>query len=237
MAKDKKSFLLYCDLLATVDELTDDEAGKLFKHVLRYVNDLNPEPPDKITKIAFEPIKQSLKRDLVKYESIKQKRSIAGQASAEAKKAVKEQQISTNLTSVESEQQNATQSTVSDNVTVSVSVSDNVKVNNIEERKLKFASTLTPFIPTYGINLINDFYRYWTEPNRSETKLRCELEKTWSLERRLETWAKRDNSFLNKNKLSNQKDIKHGISQSNFGANGPGPTPGNLHSGRKDFNT
>jgi hypothetical protein len=68
MAKDKKSFVAYCDWLESFEELTDEEAGKLAKHLFRYVNDLNPEPPDKITKMCFIPIKQSLKRDLVKYE-------------------------------------------------------------------------------------------------------------------------------------------------------------------------
>ena len=68
MAKDKKSFVAYCDWLESFEELTDEEAGKLAKHLFRYVNDLNPEAPDKITKMCFIPIKQSLKRDLVKYE-------------------------------------------------------------------------------------------------------------------------------------------------------------------------
>ena len=78
MADNKKSFLLYCDLLHTVKKLNDEQAGKLFKHVLEYVNDLNPETEDIITDLCFEPIKQSLKRDLRKYESTCKKRSDAG---------------------------------------------------------------------------------------------------------------------------------------------------------------
>ena len=78
MADNKKSFLLYCDLIHTVKKLTDEQAGKLFKHALEYVNDLNPETDDIITDLCFEPIRQSLKRDLKKYEKIKQKKSEAG---------------------------------------------------------------------------------------------------------------------------------------------------------------
>ena len=74
MAKDKKSFLLYVDLIHTVEKLTDEQAGKLFKHVLRYVNDKNPES-DQFTEVVFEPIKQTLKRDLEKYEGIRQRNS------------------------------------------------------------------------------------------------------------------------------------------------------------------
>ena len=46
MAKDKKSFILYCDLIYTVDQLTDEQSGRLFKHILHYVNDKNPETDD-----------------------------------------------------------------------------------------------------------------------------------------------------------------------------------------------
>jgi hypothetical protein len=75
MATDKKSFLIYCDIIHTVEQLTDEQAGDLFKHILRYVNDLNPQSDSVITKIAFEPIRQALKRDLDKYESIRKRNS------------------------------------------------------------------------------------------------------------------------------------------------------------------
>lgn len=73
MAKDKKSVLLYCDIIHTVEELDDVDAGLLFKHYLRYINDQNPEPPSKLIKIVFEPIKQNLKRDLRKWEEKSQR--------------------------------------------------------------------------------------------------------------------------------------------------------------------
>ena len=73
MAKDKKGFLLYCDIIHTIEKLTDEQAGKLFKHVLRYVTDQDPVAEDMLTEIAFEPIKQTLKRDLQKYEGIRQR--------------------------------------------------------------------------------------------------------------------------------------------------------------------
>jgi hypothetical protein len=69
MAKDKKSVLIYVDWISIFDELSDEEAGKLVKHLFRYVNDRNPEAPDRLTKLLFEPIKQTLKRDLVNYQT------------------------------------------------------------------------------------------------------------------------------------------------------------------------
>lgn len=65
----------------------------------------------------------------------------------------------------------------------------------MEERKQKFASTLEPFNKQYNREMLVKFFKYWTEPNKSGTKFRQELEKTWELSRRLETWASNDKDF------------------------------------------
>jgi len=83
MAKDKNSFLLYCDLLHTVEKMPDEKAGQLMKHILRYVNDQNPKTDDLIIQLTFEPIKQRLKRDLKEWESKRNKRSEAGKKGME----------------------------------------------------------------------------------------------------------------------------------------------------------
>jgi len=70
MAENKKSFLLYCDIIHTINKLSDEQSGILFKHILSYVNDQHPETNDVIIDLVFEPIKQGLKRDLEKYLSI-----------------------------------------------------------------------------------------------------------------------------------------------------------------------
>lgn len=69
------------------------------------------------------------------------------------------------------------------------------KEEKLLARKKIFASTLEPFVSVYGKDLVNEFYKYWTEPNKSGTKFKQELQATWSLERRLETWAKNDKTF------------------------------------------
>jgi hypothetical protein len=70
MAENKRSFLLYTDIYFTVKKLSDEQSGKLFKHILSYVNDENPVLNDVIIDLVFEPIKQQLKRDLKRYECI-----------------------------------------------------------------------------------------------------------------------------------------------------------------------
>jgi hypothetical protein len=82
MAKDKKGFILYADQKAIFEQLPNDKAGELIKFIFSYVNDENPETDDLIIKLGFTPIQQQLKRDLVKYEETKEKRSEAGKAGA-----------------------------------------------------------------------------------------------------------------------------------------------------------
>ena len=79
--------------------------------------------------------------------------------------------------------------------------------NNIESRKLKFANTLTIYLSKYGKEFIREFYDYWTEPNKSNTLFKQELERTWSLERRLGTWARNERPYV-KTPIENKPTLK-----------------------------
>lgn len=46
-----------------------------------------------------------------------------------------------------------------------------------------------------------DFIAYWCEPNRSKTKLRFELQKTFSIPHRLRTWEKNAKTFSKKSSV------------------------------------
>ena len=195
MADNKKSFLLYCDSYSMIKQLPDDVAGRLLKHIFSYVNDENPVSDELLINIAFEPIKQQLKRDLLKWESETKERSNAGKKGMENRWAEhnKKKQSITNDNTVINPITNITDS-------VTVSVNDNVTVNEKKQnikvdigfRKLKFSDTLKPYLEKYGKDTLNDFYKYWTEPNKSGTKFRQESEKFWDLEKRLNTWASRE---------------------------------------------
>lgn len=75
--------------------------------------------------------------------------------------------------------------------TVEVEVKSSIEELTNKRRK-EFGETLASFLPTYGKDMLNDFYRYWTEMNPSRSKFRAEMEKTWELSRRLQTWASRN---------------------------------------------
>ncbi len=111
MAENKKSFVAYADWKETFDALSDEKAGQLIKHIFAYVNDENPESEDMLINAVFASIKQTLKRDLRKWEKQYTQRVEAGKRSAQVRKH--------NSTVVNGRSVSSTDS-------VSVSVSDNI---------------------------------------------------------------------------------------------------------------
>ncbi|MDR1556215.1 MAG: DUF4373 domain-containing protein [Tannerellaceae bacterium] len=65
----------------------------------------------------------------------------------------------------------------------------------LEKRKKEFYNTLVPFVDRYPKETVRSFFDYWSEKNRSGSKMRFELEKTWEVGRRLATWANREKGF------------------------------------------
>ncbi|MBA7475646.1 hypothetical protein ES707_11018 [subsurface metagenome] len=68
---------------------------------------------------------------------------------------------------------------------------DNSPPNRIEIREELFKSEVFNF-KNYPTSMLQEFLEYWTEPNKSGTKMRFELERTWSLKRRLSRWESND---------------------------------------------
>ena len=183
MAQDKKGFILYADQKALFEQLPNDKAGELIKFIFAYVNDEDPVTEDLIINLAFTPIKQQLKRDLIKFEETKEKRSEAGKAGANKRWQ--------NIANDSKRISTIAKIAVNDNVNVNVKE----KVIDINMRKHKFASSLQPYLEKYGKDLLNEFYLYWTETTLNNKKLKFELEKTFSLDRRLSNWSKNASKF------------------------------------------
>lgn len=75
MAEGKNKVIVYKDWNTMFSKLTDTEAGKLIKHFFGYINDENPVAPNRLIELTFEPIKQTLKRDLKAWEQKSKKNS------------------------------------------------------------------------------------------------------------------------------------------------------------------
>jgi len=60
--------------------------------------------------------------------------------------------------------------------------------NIISNRRNDFVFEVLSF--DYDESILNGFIDYWTEPNKSNTKMKFELNKTWSTKLRLKNWDK-----------------------------------------------
>ena len=81
-SKNKKSFILHKDSLEILSELTDEQAGKLFKAIRNFHNETSIEL-DVVTKMIFLPFKNQFIRDNEKYVAFVESQSAKGKLSAE----------------------------------------------------------------------------------------------------------------------------------------------------------
>lgn len=135
MADGKNTIVVYADWLKKFECLTDDEAGRLIKHFFRYVNDLSPIAPDRITELSFIDIEQCLKRDLVKWEKRAERSRENG---TKGGRPAKEPKVEENPKKPKETQQVILEPRKPDSVIVSVSGSD------IKERDIVGSPTSPP---------------------------------------------------------------------------------------------
>lgn len=188
MADNKKSFVLYADLISVVKKLVEADrvnktnyGGELFLIILEYVNDLNPIPVDFIIELAFEPIKLQLKRDLVKWSEFREKQSVNGARGGRPKK---------DLVNIENPKNPSLILESQKSLNVNVSVNDNVNAN---ESVSVIANNYTP-APILGIDYIKayndlpdefknmydeEFYKSWLNIN-SFISHHCQYLRKWS---------------------------------------------------------
>lgn len=65
----------------------------------------------------------------------------------------------------------------------------------LAEKRRAFAITLEPYLIEYGKELLNSFYKFYTEleANKKDPLMRFERELFWDVEKRLERWRERNN--------------------------------------------
>ena len=122
------------------------------------------------------------------YFKMKAQRQLAGQKSAEARQRKA-------LSQTSDEQPTNDRSTTVQQSKVKESKVKESKENKIEERKEKFKQEIANYKDNYSSDILKQFFLYWVEPNKSKTKMRYELEKTWDTNLRLQRWDKNNSKF------------------------------------------
>ena len=196
MAENKKSFLLYSDLIHTIEKMSDEDSGKLFKHILKYVNDKNPTTDNIVIELVFEQIKQQLKRDLVKYESIRERNRINGKKGGRPKEQ-EEPKKPTGLSGNPKKPKKADNDNDNDNDNVSGNVSVSDSVNEKVKKKKEFSIPTPQEITDYGIlrgykldgRKLFDYYNDNDWKDKNDVKV-----KNWK-QKILAVWCKEENKI------------------------------------------
>ena len=133
MNEEKKSFIIYTDIIENILDLSDAEAGILFKGLLKY-SDTGIEQTfeDRLVKHNYMTIRRQMNRDFEKWKGIKEARSRAGKLGGAKKgnqNAKKDKTLQDDNTSVIKNKQNKQSQAKQTKQAVNVNVNDNVNVN------------------------------------------------------------------------------------------------------------
>lgn len=204
---EKDSFVFRKGWKDAISGLPDEVRLEIYEAIIEYgtsgkLSDLKP-----MAMLAFNFAKGEIDRDAEKSEAISRKRQEAVSRRWGKYKCI---QTDTNYTNVLQEKEKTEEKEKSpappykekkdkkerdDIIAPTVPV---VATPPITRRREKFYQSLVPYVQKYGREMVRDFYDYWTEPNKSNSKMRFELERTWDLSRRLSTWERRDSKFTSR---------------------------------------
>lgn len=84
----------------------------------------------------------------------------------------------------------------------------NPSSNSLERREAKFKADVYSYMGMYPADMLLDFFDYWSEPNRSRTKMLFETKPTWDTKRRLRTWASRNFAKISSQTITSGKSRK-----------------------------
>ncbi len=203
MAKD--TFIFRKEWKDAISGLPDEVRLEIYEAIIEYGTSGKLSVLKPMAMLAFNFAKVSLDKDSERYSQISQKRSNAAKKRNAANAASADSPHGDNdsdMSSSDEEHKKPPKGGKKDAATAAA---------RLNERKEDFYNSLIPYVTQYGKDMVRAFFDYWSEPNKSNSKMRFELERTWDLARRLGTWASRDNQF---NHRSNGTDDNRGTSES-----------------------
>lgn len=99
----------------------------------------------------------------------------------------------TNNKPTTNKQQTGNKQTTTDNNEKNLNNEKELFISKIQS---EFYESLKQYIPDFTPKVLRDFFDYWSEPNKSMTKIKWQLERTWDSKKRLTRWS---NNNFNKN--------------------------------------
>lgn len=201
----KKSFLIYDDWGDLVETLPDEDKGRVFSALFRFsatgeVSDLSNPAADMLLKVMVKQLrddKEKYDRKCEKNKENSAKRFIDGYRTISNDNdgyrtmtdKDKDKELDKDKEKDSLKEKEKTILTDGKKESEKVGVAAEAATS---ARKEKFYASLVPFVDKYGKDMIREFFDYWSEMNRSKSKMRFEQQSTWELALRLKTWADRE---------------------------------------------
>lgn len=197
-----------------ISDLPDDIRLEVYDAVIRYGISGETIELKPMAKIAFGFMRMAIDKDKEAYSRRSEAGSRGGRPRKDETNENQEKPNETNENQTKPKKTNENQEKPMDDDGFDCfcdndNVNDNVIIEKVsKETKKKAASAaeraeavveaatkeLTDEVATYDYPeaMKAAFVSYWTEPNKSRTRVRYQMEKTWDTSRRLSLWASRD---------------------------------------------
>jgi len=203
MAKDPAILFYFQDFLVGTAFMTDEEVGK-YMRILCYQADKKFLTMEQLTKICKGDVPEIIMEKLCSDGNGKyyQKRMLEEQdkrkSYSESRRQNRMNKKDMNIISISyvSHMENE-----NENENINKKENKNMdKKESLREQKLRllnqrrevFKQRVRDFAGEYPPEMLEKFFLYWSEMNKSGSQMRWEMERTWELARRLATWASRE---------------------------------------------
>jgi hypothetical protein len=185
--ENKESFVFYRSFKESIGDLSDKDKLTMYEAISDYgLNQVEPELQG-FPKALFSLIKPQLDANFTRWQN-----GCKGGA-PKGNKNNRFSKVQPKYNQDTTEIQPNVNDNVNDNVNV-IKKNSKKEILSFSDRQKSFHDSLIPFTDLYGKDMIRAFYDYWSEPNKTMTKMKYELNKTWLLESRLRTWERRQNN-------------------------------------------
>lgn len=205
----RDSFVFYRSFYEAIRELPRDVQGEIYTAIMEYsLYGIETENLKPIARSVFVLIKPTLDANAARYANAKKGGAPKGRCNnPNGRRGTMQEQTENKPKTNQEQTKNKTYVDVDVDVDVFKKENEKEKMKRDQlaskqkkEEDLKrieasFRFNAMALAATYPREMIDAFCDYWLERNKSGTKFRFQMEKTWDLSKRISRWAKNDTRF------------------------------------------
>lgn len=189
----RESFVFYRSFYDAIKDLPRDVQGEIYTAIMEYsLYGKETENLKPIARSVFTLMKPQIDVNNKRFENGKR----GGRPKSEDKpkgnqNETKDEPKNNQKITKDEPNVNDNVNVYTENTTNVVSKKDAAKAATLK-RKEEFRASLSEFENSYHASTLSAFFNYWSELNKSGTKMLFEMKPTWELSKRLATWASRE---------------------------------------------